>query len=430
VNACIVAIGDEIVGGLTTDTNSGFLSRLLRSAGVEVVGLLGVPDDEDAIVRALERALESAELAVTTGGLGPTADDLTAACVARLAATPLRLDEPSLRAIEERFHSRGLEMPSNNRRQAMVPAGAEIVPNPEGTAPGFICPVEIGGVTRHVATLPGVPREMRRMAEESLLPWVSAHSGGLRIGSRTFSIFGVSESRLDELLAGAIPEGEGRLSFRAAFPRLQARVTVTAPTDSEVDRRLDEHETVIRARLGDLIYALGDEGLEETVGRLLRGSGLSLAVAESCTGGLIGHRITDVPGSSEYFRLGVVAYENDMKVRTLGVAPGTLERHGAVSEETVREMARGVRAVSGADVGIATSGIAGPGGGTGEKPVGTVCIGLSSPAGEWSRRYQLGSRGREWIKGMTAQLALDQLRRQLAEAEGAGGSDPGGAGRP
>lgn len=421
MKASILSVGDEIVSGLTIDTNSGFVAEALRAVGVDVVGGFSIPDDEAMIVRALERAIQDAELVVTTGGLGPTADDLTTACVARVASRELVLHEDSLRHIEDRFRSRGLEMPPNNRKQAMLPEGSELMPNPVGTAPGFICPVERGGRTRHIASMPGVPHEMRRMVAESLAPWVQARNPERRFASRVFSTFGLTESGMDQLLSGVVQPEEARLAFRAAFPRLQARLTVSGRPGEDLDARLDALEQRVRHRLGHHIYAIGDEGMEETVGRLLRERRRSVAVAESCTGGLIGSRITDVPGSSEYFLLGVIAYSNEAKQRLLGVSPETLDRHGAVSPATVEEMAEGIRRQAGADLGVATTGIAGPGGGSPEKPVGTVCIGLAWEGGVWSRRYQLGEREREWIKQMTAQIALDRLRRHLL------GEDPDNA---
>ena len=417
MNAALLAIGDEIVAGLTTDTNSGFLAGELRAVGVEPVGGFSVTDDEDAIVRALERALEEAELVVCTGGLGPTADDLTTACVARVAGRPLAMHAESLAHIEGIFSGRGIEMPANNRKQALVPEGCTVIPNPTGTAPGVICAVERGGVTRHIACLPGVPREMRRMATETLIPWVASRNPGRRFLSRVFSTFGLTESRLDELLVGAVDPAEARLAFRAAFPLVQARLTVSGAPGDDLEGRLDALEARVRERLGAHVYAIGNEGMEETVGRLLRERGLTLGVAESCTGGLIGHRITDVPGSSAYFLMGVATYSNEAKERVLGVRAATLEEHGAVSSETAEEMAEGVRRLAGADLGLATTGIAGPGGGTPDKPVGTVCIAVAWEGGAWSRRYDIGERGRDWVKGMTAQIALDRVRRHLLGVE-------------
>lgn len=421
MRASLLAIGDEIVGGMTLDTNSAFLADQVRSVGVEPVGGASVLDEEEHIVRALERALADAEVVITTGGLGPTADDLTTACVARVAGRALRTDEESLRRIEERFRSRGMEMPANNRRQALIPEGSMVVPNPTGTAPGYICPVERGGRTRHVISLPGVPREMRRMVQDTVVPWLEAQNPGLRFASRVFSTFGLAESKLDELLVGVVDPSEARLAFRAAFPRVQARLTVSGAPGEDLEARLDRLEARVLERLGRHVYATGDEGMEQTVGRLFQQSGRTLAVAESCTGGLIGHRVTDVPGSSAYFLLGVVAYSNEAKQRLLGVRPETLAEHGAVSTRVAEEMAEGIRRAAGAELGVATTGIAGPGGGSEEKPVGTVCVGLAWEGGTWSRRYDLGSREREWIKQMTAQIALDQVRRWLlGEEQGEG----------
>ena len=417
MKAAFLAIGDEIVGGLTTDTNSGLLATELRAVGVEPVGGFSVADEEDEIVRALERALEDAEVVVCTGGLGPTADDLTTACVARVAGVGLELHPESLRKVEERFRSAGLEMPANNRKQAMLPAGCTVIPNPTGTAPGFIVAVDRGGRTRHVACLPGVPRETRIMIAQTLVPWAAARSPGQRFASRIFSTFGLTESKLDEVLAGAFTPDEARVAFRAAFPRIQVRLTVVGSPGDDLEARLDALEGRVRERLGAHVYAIGDEGMEETVGKLLRERGLTLAVAESCTGGLIGHRITDVAGSSAYFLLDVATYSNEAKEKVLGVSRETLERFGAVSTETAEEMAAGVRRLAGADLAVSTTGIAGPGGGTPEKPVGTVCVGLAWEGGAWSRRYQLGERNRDWIKGMTAQIALDRVRRWLLGEE-------------
>jgi nicotinamide-nucleotide amidase len=357
--------------------------------------------------------MEEADLIVCTGGLGPTADDLTTVVVARVARQELRSDDESLEHIRERFRSRGLEMTENNRKQALFPASATIIPNPNGTAPGFVVPVERGGGERWIACFPGVPRETRAMVRDWLLPWVMERNPGTRFASRTFSTFGLSESRLDEMLAGVVSADEARLAFRAAFPRIQARLTVTGGAGDHLQARLDALERRVRERLGHHVYATGDQGLEQVVGALLRERGLKLAVAESCTGGRIGDWITNVPGSSEYFLLGVATYSNEAKEQVIGVRAATLAAHGAVSPQTAEEMAEGVRLRAGADIGLSTTGIAGPGGGTADKPVGTVCIGLAWEGGTWSRRYDLGDRGREFIKGLTAMTALDRLRRWL-----------------
>lgn len=411
LSACILAIGDEIVSGITVDTNSPFLADAMRLVGVETVGGFSVADDEETLARALRRGLEDAPVVITTGGLGPTVDDLTSKVVARVAGQEMVMHEPSLRLVEQRFRERGLEMPANNAKQALIPRHATVVPNPTGTAPGFICPIAVGGETRHIVSLPGVPAEMRAMAEATVIPWLRERAGSRRFASRVFSTYGVSESRLDELLTGVVDPAEARLSFRAAFPRMQTRITAAGEDEQELEDRLAGLEARVRERLGAAIYAAGDVGLEEAVVRLLAERGLTLAAAESCTGGLIGHRITDVPGSSAVFLLGVVAYANEAKLRLLDVSEATLGTHGAVSTQTAEEMAVGVRRASGADLGVSTTGIAGPGGGSAEKPVGTVCVGLAWDGGVWSRRYDLGARERGWVKQMTAQLALDRVRR-------------------
>ncbi|HET7230728.1 MAG TPA: competence/damage-inducible protein A [Longimicrobium sp.] len=413
MKAAFLAIGDEIVGGLTTDTNSGFIAGLLRDVGVEPVAGFSVPDDEEGIARTLERAMEEADLIVCTGGLGPTADDLTTAVVARVAGQELRRDDASLEAIRDRFRSRGMEMTENNAKQALFPSEATVIPNPNGTAPGFVVAIRRGGGERWVACFPGVPRETRAMVRDWLVPWVAARQPGTRFATRTFSTFGLTESRLDEMLAGVVTADEARLAFRAAFPRIQARLTVSGGPGDDLDTRLDELERRVRERLGHHLYATGDQGMEQVVGALLRERKLTLAVAESCTGGRIGDWITNVPGSSEYFLLGVATYSNAAKERMLGVRAETLAAHGAVSTQTAEEMAEGVRQRAGADLGLSTTGIAGPGGGTPDKPVGTVCIGLAWEGGTWSRRYDLGDRGRDFIKGVTAMSALDRVRRWL-----------------
>jgi nicotinamide-nucleotide amidase len=420
LNSYLLAIGDEIVSGATVDTNSATLARLLAEAGAEVRGIAAVPDDAALIEAALRRALDEAELVVTTGGLGPTADDLTTACVARVSGAPQQLDEEALAAIAARFADAGREMTPNNRRQAMLPRGCTVLPNPGGTAPGFICRVSHGAGARFIASLPGVPDEMERMAAAELAPWVASRQAGRRFATRVFTATGLSESKLDALLEGLLPEGGGRLAFRAAFPRIQARVTLAGSAGDPLEERLDALEQEVRRRLGRHLLAAGDVGMEEVVSRLLGEGGHTLALAESCTGGLIGHRLTEVAGASRFLGLGVVSYADRSKRQLLGVREATLAAHGAVSEETAREMAEGVRRRGEATLGLAVTGIAGPAGGSPAKPVGTVCIALAWSGGGWSRLYQLGeARGRSWIKMLSSELALDAVRRWvLGELEG------------
>lgn len=410
--AAILATGDEIVGGRTVDTNSSYLADHLAALGIDVVCFLAVSDDVDRIEWAWKSAVERADLVLSTGGLGPTADDLTTQTVARVAGVELRLDEAQAERIRAMFRARGRAMPDNNLRQARLPEGAEAIDNALGTAPGFR--LRLGRAWGVV--MPGVPREMKAMFETSVLPWIRAHAdSGSQVVSRTFQTFGLPESALDERLAGAIDPVRGRLAFRASFPKISVRVSVRG-TPEGAGAELEDLARAVRERIGDVVYAEGDASMEEVVGSLLVRSGRTLATAESCTGGLLGSRITDVPGSSTYYRGGLVAYSNDLKQRLLGVAESTLANHGAVSEETAREMACGALAVAGADLAVATTGVAGPDGGTDAKPVGTVAIAVASrfPSGTEveSRLYRLWG-SREWIKLLTSQVALDWLRRTL-----------------
>jgi len=403
--AAILSTGDELTTGRIVDTNSSWIADKLFEMGVDVVAVLTVGDYPDRLEWAWRHALELADVVISTGGIGPTADDLTTETVGRALARPLVEDTASANRIRQFFEGRGVTMPVNNLKQAMVPEGALIVPNPLGTAPGYR--VEHGG--RHVVVLPGVPREMKPMVEDTVLPWLRSLRGGGVYLARTFQTFGVSESGLDEMVAGVVDPSEGRVSFRASFPEVSVRVVVHGHS-ADAERRLDAVAGKLRERLGACVYGEGAVTLEETIGRLLLERRQTLAVAESCTGGLIGHRITNVPGSSRYFLGGAEVYSNRAKEAILGVQHETLDAHGAVSEETAGEMAEGARRRFGADVAIATTGIAGPDGGTAEKPVGTVCFALASADGTITRKYLLWG-NREWVKLLASQVALDWIRR-------------------
>jgi competence/damage-inducible protein CinA-like protein len=319
-------------------------------------------------------------------------------------------DEATVEHMKRMFATIGRPMPENNLKQAMFPEGAEVIQNPLGTAPGFRMPVTLNGHTANLIVMPGVPREMKPMMENSVIPWINANRGTDKVYAvRVFQTFGISESALDEAVAGLIKPEEAKVSFRASFPQISLKVRVEG-APGEVNRKLDELSKRVREKISQYAYAEGDVSMEEVVGQLLVEKNLTLSIAESCTGGLIGHRITNVPGCSRYFKSDLVTYSNDVKEGILGVSEETLKAHGAVSEECVREMAAGVRKRTGTNVAVATSGIAGPDGGTPDKPVGTVCIALSADDQSISRRYQF--RGtRDWVKLITSQVALDWLRR-------------------
>jgi nicotinamide-nucleotide amidase len=409
-SAVVLSTGDEITTGKIVDTNSNYLADKLAEIGVDLVAVLTVGDVPERLEWAWKSAIAMGDVVISTGGIGPTADDLTTETVARLAGKKLWMADDVVENIRRLFASIGRPMPENNKKQALFPDGAEIIPNPLGTAPGFRLAVAVNGHSSQLIVLPGVPREMKPMMENWVIPWIRANRGTDKIFAvRTFQTFGISESALDEAVAGLIKPEEGRVAFRASFPQISLRITVEG-APGEAERKLEELAERVRGRLSENIFAEGETTMEEVLCQIYSERKLKLAIAESCTGGLIGHRLTNVAGSSRYFKGDLVTYSNDMKMNILGVTDETLKKFGAVSEQCVREMAAGARRRSGANVAIATSGIAGPDGGTAERPVGTVCVALDADGTSVSRRYQL--RGtRDWIKLLTSQIALDWLRR-------------------
>jgi competence/damage-inducible protein CinA-like protein len=415
--AAILSTGDELTSGRTLDTNAGFIAERLVATGFDVVAVLVVGDYRERIAWAWNQALAQADVIISTGGLGPTADDLTNETLAEIADKPLVLDEEQAQRIRQMFAAMGRTMPENNLKQALLPEGSIVIPNALGTAPGFRLDIVRDGRVGRCFALPGVPREMKPMLEERILPLLQELRGTRDVyRSHTFQTFGISESALDELVAGAVDPALGRIAFRAAFPQISVRVTVHGPPEG-VDARLSEAAERMRERVGPYCYGEGDVTMEAAVGELLTRNGATIALAESCTGGLIGHRLTDVPGASSYVLAGVVAYGNRAKMDVLGVQRSTLDRYGAVSNEVAVEMANGARRIGNATLGLATTGIAGPTGGTAEKPVGTVHIALCSAQRTFAHRYQLWG-NRQWVKLLTSQIALDWVRRVLV------GEDP------
>lgn len=408
--AFILSTGDELTTGKVVDTNANYLADKLHEIGLDLAGVITVGDDSERLEWAWKTAMERADVVISTGGIGPTADDLTTETVARLTGKKLWFDDASADKMRRLFASGGRRMPENNLKQAMFPETAVIIPNALGTAPGFRMAVEQKDHTAHLIVLPGVPREMKPMMEDSVIPWLRQNRGSDTIYAvRVFQTFGISESGLDEAVAGLIKPDEARVAFRAAFPQISLRITVEG-RPGEAEKKLEELSVRVREKIANFVYAEGDASMEEVVAQLFTSRGLKLAVAESCTGGLVGHRITNVSGSSKFFMGDFVTYSNELKRELLGVSEETLRQHGAVSEECVLEMAAGARQRAGADVAIATSGVAGPEGGTTSHPVGTVCVGLVGEGVRASRRYQLRG-NREWIKTLTGQVALDWLRR-------------------
>ena len=408
----ILSTGDEITTGKVVDTNANYIADKFVETGMDVAAVITVGDVAERIIWAWQQAMEQADVIVSTGGIGPTADDLTTELVAKVAAVELTFSEEVAENIRRLFASFNRPMPENNLKQAQFPAGAEIIPNHLGTAPGYRLDLDTSTGKKHLIVLPGVPREMKPMIEETVLPWVREMRGGGEVFlTRTFQTFGISESGLDEMVAGVISEDEGSLAFRANFPQISMRIIVRGKP-GEAEQRLDSLSDRIRDKIGTYVYGEGDLTMEDVVGQLLKEQSKTLSLAEACSGGLVGHRVSNVPGSSAYFQGGVTAYSDTAKTQLLGVQPATLQLHGAVSEEVVREMATGVRERLGADIGIAMTGIAGPDGATEDKPVGTACIALAMDDTLVSRQYKLWG-NREWIKTLISQLALDWVRRAL-----------------
>jgi nicotinamide-nucleotide amidase len=405
----VVTIGTELVLGLTPDTNAAELGRALAAAGAEVVRHVAVPDRPAAIRAAIGEALERTGFVIATGGLGPTRDDMTKAEVAALFGKELRLDQNVLRTLEARFRRLGRPMPAVNRTQAEVPEGATVLPNPRGTAPGLWLEDARGRVA---ILLPGVPSEMRGLLVEEVLPRVAQRSGDGRVVlSRTLRTTGVPESALAERI-GPVEDDimPLTLAYLPSTEGVDLRVTAWGLRKDEAERLLAAAVTVLRERAREHSYGEDSTDLAAVVLGLLRGE--RLAVGESCTGGLVAARITAVPGASEVFVGGVVAYADPVKSDLLDVPRATLEAHGAVSEQTVRAMAEGVQRRFAAGAAIAVTGIAGPGGGTPEKPVGTVWLAARVGADTRAvKRVFPGDRGE--IRARAAQAGLDLLRRML-----------------
>jgi nicotinamide-nucleotide amidase len=410
--AFILSTGDELTTGKVVDTNANYLADKLHEIGLDLAGVITVGDVTERLEWAWKTAMELADVVISTGGIGPTADDLTTETVARLTGKKLWFDDASAEKMRRLFASGGRKMPENNLKQAMFPETAVIIANALGTAPGFRMAVPQKNHTSHLIVLPGVPREMKPMMEEIVIPWLVESRGHDRVHvSQTFQTYGISESGLDEAVAGLIKPDEARVSFRASFPQISLRVSVEG-NPGEAQSRLDGLSARVREKISEFVYGEGDVSMEEVVGRLLTERRLTLAVAESCTGGQISHRITNVAGASNYLLADLVTYSNASKVKFLGVREDTLKQHGAVSEQCVTEMAAGVREAAGADIGLATTGIAGPGGGTPEKPVGTVWIALVADGFKAARSYRMWG-NRDWIKTLASQVALDWIRRYL-----------------
>ena len=409
LTAEIIAVGSELLTPTRSDTNSLWLTDKLNSVGIEVKLKTVVGDDDARLEETIRDALKRSGVVVLTGGLGPTEDDITRKIAARALSRRLSLDERVLEEIRAKFLHWGRKMPEINARQAMVIEGAVVLDNPNGTAPGLY--IEHEG--RAVVLLPGPPREMKPMFEQLVLPRLAAKAGDVRVVRRVLRVAGMGESAVDERIAPVYRQYENpQTTILFNNSEIEIHLTAQGRTEQEAELLLDGLAGQLEERLQDSIFAFRGEKMEEVVGLRLAVGGFTLAVAESCTGGLIAERLTEVAGSSAYFMEGVVTYSNEAKTRLLGVPAEMIEAHGAVSAEVAEAMAEGVKHRAGVDFGLSVTGIAGPSGGTAEKPVGLVYIALADDAHTEHRRLMLPG-DRQLIRWRASQAALDLLRRRL-----------------
>ncbi len=408
-NASIVSIGNELLNGRTIDTNAAYIAGRLRTISLQAVSVHTVPDEEAAIQRTLALATSEADVVVVTGGLGPTDDDLTRQALARFLGVELVLRPDLLETIQQFFDRRGIEMPARNSIQACIPRGATAMENAVGTAPGIRARKE----GKLLVALPGVPTEMRHMLDTLVLPELRPLVGGQAIVVRRLKCFGAGESRIAEMMGDAMQRGRNPLvNCTVQTGVITLEVVAAANQEAEARRMADEEERSLRTALGPLIYGVEEQTLAEVVGQSLRRAGKTLAVAESCTGGLLAKLITDIPGASEYFTYGWVTYSNQAKSRQLDVPAELIEKYGAVSEPVARALAQGARRKAGADYAMSITGIAGPGGGSEQKPVGLVYISVDNPDGAETSRY-IFSFDRSAVRLRAAQTALNILRLKL-----------------
>ncbi len=407
MRAEIIATGTELLSGGVLDTNSLFLSEELMLIGLETAFKTVVGDDEKDLEEALQRSVARVKVVIVTGGIGPTEDDITRKVVAKVVKKRMVLNEDALKAIHTRLLGR--DYGKTNDRQALIPSGARLLQNPVGIAPGFFIDEE----ELFVAVLPGVPKEMRAMFNEGLRPILEERfANRMFIRRRVLRTCGMSESAVNQSIQDTLKRDVPVVGLTVKETGVDIRVIAREPNAEQSQAQVDRTEATIRGKLGDAVYGVDGQELEEVVGALLKQRRLKLSVAESCTGGLIGGRITSIAGSSEYFERGVVVYSNPAKTEMLDVPQDLIERQGAVSSEVAAAMALGIRQAARTDLGLAVTGIAGPDGGTEQKPVGLVFVALATTQGVKTAEYRfLGDR--EQVRLKASQMALDMVRRHL-----------------
>ncbi|MBK0402239.1 competence/damage-inducible protein A [Adhaeribacter sp. BT258] len=410
VLAEIITIGDEILYGQIVDTNSAWLGTELGKIGVRVKQISSIADEAAAITQAVIDAQTRADLILITGGLGPTRDDITKKTLAEYFGCGLKLDPQSLEDVTDLFQKRGRELTEANRQQAFLPENCTPIRNPIGTAPGMW--FEHNG--KIIVSMPGVPYEMMHMMTEMVIPRIQAAFEFPVIIHKVIQTIGIGESFLAEQLSDwedALPP-HIKLAYLPHLAGVRLRLTGHGTDPDELEDQLLKELSAVSTLISKFIYAYGEVTLEETIGMLLNARSLTISTAESCTGGHVAHKLTSIPGSSMYYMGSIIAYDNDVKIKQLQVKPETIEQYGAVSEAVVREMAENVRKIMGTDVGIATSGIAGPGGGTEEKPVGTLCIAYADATKTISKKLFF-NKDRELNIEFTAMTLLNLVRQSL-----------------
>ena len=409
LSAEIIAIGSEMLTPRFQDTNSLYLTDQLNTVGIPVVMKTIVGDDEQYLEQAVRGSLMRTPILITIGGLGPTEDDVTRKVIGRVLQRQLVLNDDILAKLQRRFKARGIEMPANNARQALVLAGSDVLENNHGTAPGLWVSAE----KNHVILLPGPPGELKPMFEQSCMPRLREMGGGVAMARCVFRTACLAESTLDARIAPIYTKYKNPETTILGKPgQVEIRLTARGKNRDEAEKLLKELGDQIDQELDEYIFARSEQSLEEVVGMFLVLKNATIATAESCTGGLIAQRLTDVPGSSKYFMSGVVCYSNESKMELAGIPPLLLEMQGAVSAEVARGLAEGIRSRAGTTIGVGVTGIAGPGGGSKEKPVGTVHIAVATPAGTQEHQFSFPGE-REKVRWWASQAALDMVRREL-----------------
>jgi nicotinamide-nucleotide amidase len=408
--ACIIAIGNELLNGQRIDTNSSWIQTQLLTLGIRTVEVFILPDETDRIIAAFQSASDLADVLIITGGLGPTDDDLTRDALAQFLDKPLELREDLLREIEQYFEGRGLKMASTNLVQAYLPAGSHPLPNSKGTAPGIYAQKE----GKLYFCLPGVPSEMKTMYSDYVHPVLAAQADRGTVLMSKICCFGMGESVIAEKLGDMMKRSRNPLiNSTAHMGEVSLHIIASADGEAQARGMIEADRDRICGLLGQAVYGFDDQTLPEVVGTLLREKHLKLAVAESCTGGVVAQMITDIPGSSEYFLAGWVAYSNQAKIRDLGLSAEVIEKNGAVSEPVALALAEGAARISGADVTVGITGIAGPEGGTEKKPVGLVYMGLFFKGKTEVQEFRFAPVGREAVRRRAALTALNWIRLKL-----------------